>query len=56
MSANDVSYLLSDAYNRAMSAVAPADVTTVRRAFGRAVRALASGDVGPALLLVYRWP
>lgn len=56
MSANDVSYLLEYAYDRAMVSTPPADVTTVRRAFGRAIRALASGDIRPALLLVNRWP
>lgn len=56
MSANDLSYLLSYAYDRAMSSAAPDDVRPIRRAFGRAVRALGVGDTGPAALLVARWP
>jgi hypothetical protein len=56
MSANDLSYLLSYAYDRAMVSADPADVRPIRRAFGKAIRALASGDIAPALLLVNRWP
>ncbi len=56
MSCDELSYLLSDAYNRAMVAASPDDIRPIRRAFGRAIRALRSGDGAPAALLVVRWP
>ena len=56
MSLETVSYDLAAVYERAARSVPPSDVSAVRRAFRRALRAASErGDLAPAILLSYRW-
>lgn len=56
MSSHDLLFLLDYAYDRALCGASPDDTRPIRRAFGRAIRALRAGDPRPAVLLVERWP
>jgi hypothetical protein len=57
MSLESAPFLLDASYARAIGG-APDRATRsgVKRAFRAAYRALASGDVGPTILLAARWP
>jgi hypothetical protein len=56
MSASDCYSLLSEAYDRATRNAAPCDVSGIRRAFRKALRAAGEGDARPTVLLSYRYP
>lgn len=51
----DFRTLISDLYDRALVRVSREDVSSVRRAFRRAYKALDAGDTRPAVLLIARW-
>jgi len=57
MSLNTLSYDLAPVYERALRAAAPGEISGIRRAFRRALRAARErADLRPAVLLAYRYP
>lgn len=57
MSLETISFDLATIYGRAACSVPPSEISAVRRAFRRALRAASErGDLAPSILLSYRWP